>query len=70
MGDLQYTYGGQWFDDMGALALSFMDQPALGVDIANTPIPRNQQNELAKNMLGSNMEAYDQPPPVVGVQET
>lgn len=57
-GSLEYQYGGQWFDDMGALALTFNDAPTMGVELANSPIPRDQTNALAKNLLGSNIPPY------------
>lgn len=55
---LEYEYGGQWFDDMGALALSLMDSPAAGVDLANSPLDRIQTNQLAKNLIGSGISPY------------
>ena len=59
MSDLEYTYGGQWFDDMGALALSFPDSPTVGVELANNPLDRLQTNQLAKNLIGSGISPYD-----------
>lgn len=58
MSVLEYEYGGQWFDDMGALALSFQDAPAAGVDMANSPLDRIQTNQMAKNLLGSGLAPY------------
>jgi hypothetical protein len=55
---LEYEYGGQWFDDMGALALSFADSPMAGVDLANNPLDRLQTNQMAKNLLGSGLNPY------------
>lgn len=57
-GGLDYQYGGQWFDDMGALALSFGDSPAAGIDLANNPLDRLQTNQMAKNLLGSGLNPY------------
>lgn len=54
----EYQYGGQWFDDMGALALSFMDAPRVGVDLANNPLGRMETNEMARNLLGSGLSPY------------
>lgn len=59
MSDLEYTYGGQWFDDMGALALSFQGSPTVGVELANNPLDRLQTNQLAKNLMGSGISPYD-----------
>lgn len=63
---LEYEYGGQWFDDMGALALSFMDSPAAGIDLANSPMDRVQTNQLAKNLIGSELSPYYEEAPLEG----
>lgn len=55
---LEYQYGGQWFDDMGALALSFIDAPRVGVDLANNSLDRAQTNQMAKDLLGSGVNPY------------
>lgn len=55
---LEYTYGGQWFDDMGSLALAFKDSPTVGVELANNPLDRLQTNQLAKNLMGSGISPY------------
>lgn len=56
---LDYQYGGQWFDDMGSLALSFMDSPIMGVSLARTGASRAQVNDMAKNILASGITPYD-----------
>lgn len=66
MTDLQYQYGGQWFDDMGALALTFNDAPMMGVELANTPAPRVAVNDMASNLFNSGITPYEEPPGVVG----
>lgn len=66
MPGLEYQYGGQWFDDMGALALTFNDSPTMGVELANAPLPRAQVNTMAKNLLGSNISPYYDEPGAVG----
>jgi hypothetical protein len=58
MSDLEYQYGGQWFDDMGALAMSFTDAPITGVELANNPLDRIQTNDVAKSLLGSGLSPY------------
>lgn len=58
MSGLEYEYGGQWFDDMGALALSFGEAPGAGIDMANGPLDRTQTNAMAKNLLGSGLTPY------------
>lgn len=52
MPDLEYQYGGQWFDDMGSLVFSFSDDPAMGVDIARSGLTRAQANDMAAALLG------------------
>jgi len=57
----EYTYGGQWFDDMGALALAFSEAPVMGIGIARSGVSRDQANDMAKNLLVSNVAPYDDP---------
>lgn len=57
--NLDYSYGGQWFDDMGALALSFSDAPIMGVSLARSGVSRSQANDMAKNLLRANVASYD-----------
>lgn len=57
----EYQYGGQWFDDMGALALSFQDSPSLGIDLARAHMSRAQTNDLASNLSKAGVQPYDQP---------
>lgn len=63
---MEYEYGGQWFDDMGSLALTFNDAPTMGVELANAPLPREHINTMAKNLLGSNLSPYHEEMGVVG----
>lgn len=65
-GPLEYEYGGQWFDDMGALALSFSEGPGAGIDLANSHLSRAHTNDLAKNLIGSGVPPYYSDPGVVG----
>lgn len=67
MNDLDYLYGGQWFDDMGALALSFMDAPIMGVSLARSGVSRAQANDMAKNLIKSSISPYDEAGPELGV---
>lgn len=60
--ELEYSYGGQWFDDMGSLALAFFDSPTVGVDIARSGVSRAQANDMAKNLLRSGMTPYEEAP--------
>lgn len=59
MEDLDYQYGGQWFDDMGALALAFTDAPIMGVSLARSGVSRAQANDMAKNLIKSSISPYD-----------
>lgn len=60
MNDLEYRYGGQWFDDMGALALAFGDAPVMGVSLARSGVSRDQANDMARNLLKSGITPYDE----------
>jgi hypothetical protein len=55
----EYKYGGQWFDDMGSLALAFGDAPVMGVSLARSGVSRDQANSMAKNLLNSGITPYD-----------
>ena len=57
--NLDYSYGGQWFDDMGALALAFADAPVMGISLARSGVSRAQANDMAKNLLRADVPAYD-----------
>lgn len=59
MSDLDYTYGGQWFDDMGGLAFAFAEAPVMGVSLARSGVSRGQANQMAKNLLRANIQPYD-----------
>lgn len=51
MAELDYQYGGQWFNDMGSLVFSFPNEPALGMDIARGGLTRAQANDMATALL-------------------
>ncbi len=57
----EYLYGGQWFDDMGALALAFADAPIMGVSLARSGVSRAQANDMAKNLMNSGVSPYEDP---------
>lgn len=59
MTNLDYKYGGQWFDDMGSLALFFTDSPSTGIDIARAGLTRDQANDMAQQLANSGISAYD-----------
>ncbi len=67
---IDYTYGGQWFDDMGALAMSFADGPTTGIDIARAGLTRAQANDMAKNLLRSGITPYEEEVPDLGMGMT
>lgn len=57
---IQWAYPGQWFDELGSLAMTFGDTPALGVDIGGrVDIDRNNKDELARAIRDSGITAYD-----------
>lgn len=62
MDELDYMYGGQWFDDMGSLALAFPDAPTVGVDLARSGVARAQVNDMAKNLIRSGISPYEEAP--------
>jgi len=59
MSGVEYNYGGQWFDDMGALAAAFVDTPVLGVDISRANLKRSESNDLASSLLNVGISPYD-----------
>lgn len=62
MNELEYTYGGQWFNDMGSLIFSMPDEPAMGVDIARAGLSRAQANDMAAALIKSGLPpAYGEP---------
>lgn len=63
-----YTYGGQWFNDMGSLAFTFRDAPITGIDIARAGLTRDQANDLASGLSKANLDPYaDEGPSDIGV---
>lgn len=55
----EYTYGGQWFDDMGAAALAISQSPVVGVDVTTTPgLDRNEYNDIIHNLVQANYNPY------------
>lgn len=68
MADLEYQYGGQWFDDMGALALTFNDAPTMGVELGSSPLSREHTNSLARHLYNSGISPYYETPGVVGTE--
>lgn len=61
MPDLDYQYGGQWFNDMGSLAFSFPDDPATGIDIARAGLTRDQANSMASALMKIGISGYETP---------
>ena len=54
-----YTYGGQWFDDMGYSVFALPDSPALGVDINMTPgLSRGDIQSVTALMKGAGLDPY------------
>lgn len=67
MAELEYQYGGQWFDDMGSLVFSFGDEPAMGIDIARAGLSRSQANDMAAALLKSGLPPAYEGPTELGV---
>ena len=66
--DPEYAYGGQWFDDMGALALAFSDSPRVGIDIARSGVDRAQANDMALKLMRAGISPYEAPPTPLGME--
>lgn len=64
---LDYTYGGQWFDDMGSLGLFMGADSATAFDIARAGLTRDQANDLAQQIVNTGISAYDEAVPELGV---
>jgi len=62
----EYTYPGQWFDDMGSLVASFMDAPAMGVELARSNLKRDETNSVATNIIKSGTSGYPPEEPDLG----
>lgn len=59
---IEYTYGGQWFDDMGSLAFAFQykqQAPVMGWDLARAGLTRAQANDMAKNLMNDGLPGYE-----------
>lgn len=65
--ELEYTYGGQWFDDMGSLIFSMPGEPAMGIDIARAGLSRAQANDMAAALLKSGLPPAYEGPSELGV---
>jgi hypothetical protein len=61
-------YGGQWFDDMGALALTFADSPRVGIDIARSGVDRAQANDLATTLMRARISPYEEASVPLGME--
>jgi len=54
-----YTYPGQWFDDMGAIAFSIKPSPILGFDLGTTAgLNRTDLMSMATAIRGSGSDPY------------
>lgn len=54
-----YTYPGQWFDDMGAIAFAIKPSPVLGFDLATTAgLTRTDLMNIATSVRGSGVDPY------------
>lgn len=58
---MDYDYGGQWFDDMGALSFALRNSPAAGVDIARMPgLTRQEQSDMAGLLARLGFNPYEE----------
>jgi hypothetical protein len=64
----EYLYPGQWFDDMGALALTFADSPRVGIDIARSGVDRAQANDMALKLMRAGITPYEEAAPPLGME--
>lgn len=55
----QYRYPGQWFDDMGSIAMLLGNSGAAGLDVASTALRRDDINTLTTLMLEGGLPAYE-----------
>jgi hypothetical protein len=56
-----YTYPGQWFDDMGYSVLTLQHAPQLGVDLNSTPgLGRSDIKMLTQTLQGSGLDPYSE----------
>jgi hypothetical protein len=63
---VHYDYGGQWFDDMGSLAMAFSDSPAFGIDLARSGMQRDDTNSAATSLLNMGISGYHPEEPTLG----
>lgn len=56
-----YTYPGQWFDDMGYSVFSLQSMPSMGVDINTAPgLNRSDIKMLTQTLQGSALDPYSE----------
>ena len=54
-----YTYPGQWFDDMGMSVFNLDQSPILGVDLNTNPnLNRGDVINLTRSLRDSGFDAY------------
>jgi hypothetical protein len=54
-----YTYPGQWFDDMGMSVFNLDQSPILGVDLNTSPgLNRGDVISLTRSLRDSGFDAY------------
>lgn len=55
----QYSYPGQWFDDMGSLAMTMGNGHSMGIDLAESHLSRDETNRLASLLLDQTASPYE-----------
>ena len=62
----EYLYGGQWFDDMGAITLALKEAPALGVDIGRAFTNRKETSDMTSSLMRAGISPYPGEEPGTG----
>lgn len=55
----RYFYPGQWFDDMGSLAMMMGDSHSVGVELAESHLDRDETNRLASLLMEAPLNPYE-----------
>ncbi len=57
---LQWAYPGQWFDEMGSMAMVMGKDSALGLDISGrADLKRKDKDDMARAIKASGIGTYD-----------
>lgn len=57
---LQWAYPGQWFDELGSMAMTMGKNSAAGIDISGrADMKRKDRDEMARAINSSGLTMYD-----------